>query len=186
MNNALLKVWMILRQQREFRHHPARLVNDHPDKSGSNAESKQSHGNMIGTHTSKHHLIKIQPVAKQQSYRHKSYDSIIAFGRRTHINQYGRQEIDDQVQPEYSGIRSFGAGFEINGFFRNICVPDQHELREPEVGPEYGKGKLKLSEIMQMLLIRVFQITFVLHVHNKHADQCNARNKTACKNIPAE
>ena len=85
MNNALLKEWMIFCQERIFRQHPAGLINNHPNKPGSYAEVKQTHPHMIRAYASKNHLVKIQPVTKQQSYRHKSYNTVIAFRGRAHI-----------------------------------------------------------------------------------------------------
>ena len=38
----------------------------------------------------------------------------------------------------------------VNGFFSYICIPNQHELGIPEIGPEYREGKHELTEIMQM------------------------------------
>ena len=58
-------------------------------------------------------------------------------------------------------------GLEINGLFRDIRIPDQHELGEPQVGPENRKGKHELTDIMQVLIIGVLQVVVIFQEHNK-------------------
>src|SRR5882757_4338372 len=96
----------------------------------------------------KYHLEKIQPVTEYQKYGHKSYGSIVALGARLHVDQQGSQEVDDQVQVENTLVSSFKPGLKVNSLFRNIGIPDQHELGKPQVSPEDGKGELELSQIM--------------------------------------
>src|ERR1700709_12146 len=140
---------------------------------------------MIGTGRTKDHLVKIEPVTKYQKYGHKSYRGIVAFGAAFHEDQQGCQEVDDQVQIEDPFISAFETRLEIDGFFRDIRIPDQHELVKPEIGPEDREGKLELTQVMQMLLVDIFQVTQVLQIHYEQGDQRYARYKSTGKRIPA-
>src|SRR5450631_4365472 len=159
MDNTFLKKWMILRQQRELAQDPSGLPHDHSHKSQGHSEVKQVQGHTIGKRTGKNHLEKIQPMSEDQQYRHKNYGSIITFGAPFHIDQDRSQEVDDQVEVKGSDIGAFEADLEINGLFGDIRVPDQHELREPQIGPEDRKGELEFTQVMQMFFVDVFQVT---------------------------
>ncbi len=52
---------------------------------------------------------------------------------------------------------------EINGFFGNIGIPDQHVLGEPQIGPKYAESKKVFSKVVYMF--------FVDMLHIPHPDQ---------------
>src|SRR6516164_11413753 len=115
MNDAFLKERMVPGKQRKFTQYGTGLPDNQSNKSGGNSKIKQIHRHMILYNTAKNHLIKIQPVSKQQSYRHKSDGSPIPLRTSAHINQYRRKEINGQVQIENSGICTFESILKING-----------------------------------------------------------------------
>src|SRR5690349_12061405 len=98
----------------------------------------------------KYHLEKIQPVTKQYQYRHKGYCCVISLGITTHQYQYRCNKIDNEHHPEDATINTLRSWFEVSCFFRDIRIPYQHELGEPEIGPENRKREHEFSEIMQV------------------------------------
>src|SRR5580698_5621932 len=164
VDNTFFQKRMILGQYRELAEYPPGLPHNQSDKPCRDAEIEEIHRHMIGIRTGENHLVEIQPVSEQQKYGHKSYRRIVPFGSPAHKDQQGSQEVDDQVQVKKPHISALEPGLEIDRFFRNIRIPDQHELVEPEIGPEDRKGELKLAQVMQMFLIDIFKITLVLEV----------------------
>ena len=185
VDNTFFQKRMILGQYREFAENSPCLPHDQPDKPCRNAEVEEVHRHMFGIRTGENHLVKIQPVPEQQKYGHKSYRGIVPLGPPTHVDQQGRQEVDDEVQVKEPLISAFEPGLEIDRFFRNIRIPDQHELVEPEIGPKDRKGKLELTEVMQMFLIDELKITLVFEVDDEQRDQGHPCHEGGRKRIPA-
>src|SRR5690606_7680801 len=115
---------------------------------------------------------------------------IISLGTTLHQDQQGRQEVDDEHEPEHACIGTtviFAryARFEVNSFFGNIRIPDQHVLREPQVSPEDRECKHELTQVMQVFLVGIFQVSLVFQVYHKKNDQSNTGYKGAGKSVPA-
>ena len=53
----------------------------------------------------------------------------------------------------------------VNSFFRNVSIPDQHVLAEPQIGPEYREGKHELTDIMKVLFVGELQIALILKIY---------------------
>ena len=75
-------------------------------------------------------------MTQHDQHRHERYGCIVSFCIAAHQYKDRRHKVDDQHEPEDAAVNTFGSWFEINCFFRNIGIPDQHELREPQVSPE--------------------------------------------------
>ena len=185
VDNTFFQKRMILGQYREFAEYPSGLPHDQPDKPCCNPKIEEVHRYMVREGTGENRLVGIQPVSEYQKYGHKSYCGIVPFGVPAHKDQEGRQEVDYQAQIENSCIDSIEAGLEIDRLFRDIGVPDQHELVEPEIGPEDGEGKHELSKVMQMLLIDVWQVALVLEIDDEKGHQRQPGYEGATKRIPA-
>ena len=185
MDDTFFQEWVVLCQHREFAHYPRRLPHDQPDKSCRDAEVEEVHRHMIGIRTGENHLVEIQPVSEQQKYGHKCYRGIVPFGAAAHKDQQGRQEVDDEVQVKEALVSALEPGLEIDRFFGNIRIPDQHELVEPEIGPEDREGKLELAEVMQMLFVDEFKIALVLEIDDEQGDQSHPGYEGGRKRIPA-
>src|SRR5688500_17258882 len=124
-------------------------------------------------------------MPEDDQHCHKSDGSIVSLRASSHQYQQWSKEVDDQVKPENAFIYSFLSWFEINRFFRNVSIPDQHILGEPEIRPEYREGKHEFSKIMNMFFVHEFQVAVVLEVHYEQGNQRHTRNKGACEYIPA-
>ena len=184
VDNTFFQKRMVFRQQREFTQYPLRLPHDQPDKAQCDPKIEEVHRNMVLVDLGEYHLVKIQPVSKDQKYGHKCYGAPVPFGPPFHIDQQRGYEIDYEVQIKDPRIRPVKPRFEIDRLLRDIRIPDQHELVEPEITPEDRKGKLILGHIMQMLLIRIFQVTLILQVNDKDRHQRDPRHPGAAKRIP--
>src|ERR1700761_6801664 len=170
VDNTFFQKRMILGQYRKFAENPSRLPHDQSDKSCRDTEVEEVHRHVIGIRSGENHLVEVQPVPEQQKYGHKSYRRIVPLGTPAHKNQQWSQEVDYQVQIKEPLVSTFEPALKINRLFRNIRIPDQHELVEPEVSPEDREGKLKLAQVMQMFLIDIFKITLVLEVDDEQGD----------------
>ena len=63
------------------------------------------------------------------------------------------------------------ANQKVGSFFRDICIPDEEELREGDVGPEGRKSEHQLAHDMEMLRAGdVFEMT---HALQPSADENN-------------
>src|SRR5579863_9423012 len=185
MDDTFFQKRMVLRQQRELTQYPLCLPHDQPDKTQRDPEIEDVHLNMVRVDPGEYHLVKIQPVSKDQKYGHKCYRAPVPFGPPFHVDQQRGHEVDYEVQIKDPRIRPVKPRFKIDRLLRNIRVPDQHELIEPEIAPEDRKGKLVLRHIMQVLFIGVFQVSLILQVDDKDRHQGDARYPGAAKRIPA-
>src|SRR5690606_4786792 len=75
--------------------------------------------------------------------------------------------------------------FEIYRFLRNVSIPDQHVLAEPEIRPEDRESKHELTQIMQVFLVYQFKVSEVFQIYHEDGDQCNTRYKGRSKCVPA-
>src|SRR5882757_3819867 len=107
--------------------------------------------------TGEDHLVKIQPVTKDQKYGHKCYRAPVAFRAPLHQDQQGTYKVDYEVQIEYSGIGAVKPHFEINGLLGDVRIPDEHELVEPQVTPEDGEGEHELTKVMQVFFVDILE-----------------------------
>ena len=73
---------------------------------------------------------------------------------------------------------------EIYGFFRNVGIPDEHELIEGNIGPENTEGKHEQSHIMQMTGVDHLQIVFFLKINNKQRAHGNPIYPIAGEGVP--
>ena len=78
-------------------------------------------------------------------------------------DQDREHEVHDHGAPEKDRI-IIDPLDEISNFFRNVRVPDQHELREPKVGPENAESKNELRKIVDMARVDKIENTFRLKV----------------------
>src|SRR5882757_817828 len=148
MDNTFFQERVVFRQQRNLTQRLSGLPHDQSHKSERYSEVEQVQGYLVRVVVGEYHLEEIQPVTEYQKYRHKSYRSIVAFGACLHEDQQRSHEVDHQVQIKDSFIGAIEPGFEINGLFRDVGVPDQHELCKPQVSPEDGKGELEFTQVM--------------------------------------
>ena len=185
VDNTFFQKRMILSQYRELTEYPSGLPHDQPDKPCRDAEVEQVHRYMVRERTGEDRLVGIQPVSEYQKYGHKSYCGIVPFGAPAHKDQQRGQEVDYQAEIENSRIGALKTGLEIDRLFRDIGVPDQHELVEPEIGPENGEGKHELPKIMQVLPIDVRQISLVLEIDDEKRHQRQPGYEGTTKRIPA-
>ena len=79
MDNTFFHKRMVPGQHGEFAQYPRRLPHDQPDKAQGDTEVEQVHRNVVRVDPGEYHLVKIQPVSKDQKYGHKSYRAPIAF-----------------------------------------------------------------------------------------------------------
>src|SRR5690606_33329828 len=77
-------------------------------------------------------------------------------------------------------------GDEISNLFRNVRIPDEHELREPKVSPEYADTKHELSKVMDVARVHILQVSFSFKVKGNHTDCGNTAYKETCKHVPSE
>ena len=88
------------------------------------------------------------------------------------LEDLGNNEIDDEdgiEQPHEMII----AHSEIGRLFRNVGIPDEHELAEGYIRPEDAEGKHQFTQVMQVTEIHPAQVTASLQVHHY---QSNHRN----------
>ena len=187
VDNTFFRKRMILCQHRELAQYPSGLPHDQSYKTQRDAEVEEVHwyvarGDMLAR---EHHLIIIQPVTKEQKYGHKGYRTPVPLGTPRHVDKEGAYKVDYQIQIEDPFIGALEPRFEINSFFRNVRVPDEHELVKPQVGPEDGECELELPEVVQVLLVDVFEITLVLDVDDENGQQRQTGDEAAAEIIPA-
>lgn len=73
-------------------------------------------------------------------------------------DQDREHEVHDQRQPERQR-EVVDALYEISNFFRDIRIPDQHELREPKVSPEYAEAEHEFGQIVDVAGVDIRQVT---------------------------
>src|SRR5579859_645110 len=187
MDNTFFQERMVFCQQRIRAQHSSGLPHDQSYKTQRDTEVEEIQGHMVGGDMlcREDHLVKIQPVTKDQKYGHKGYSGIVPLGSAAHKNQQRAQKVDYQIQIEDAGIRSFKTGLEINSLLGDVRIPDEHELVEPEIGPEDRKGEHELTKVVQMLLVDILQVALVLDVDDKDGDQRQPGNKGTGKGVPA-
>src|SRR5258706_6847084 len=103
-------------------------------------------------------------MTEDQQHSHECHPCIITLNGTLHQDQYRAIKIDYYIHEEYSFPRALHTMLEINCFFRNICIPYQHILREPEIRPENRKCKHEYSYIMQMFLVCILEVSFIFKV----------------------
>lgn len=179
---------MVFCQCRELSEHPGRLPHDQSYEAQCDTEIEEVQGYMVGGDvlTGEHHLEVIQPVTEDQKYGHKRYRAPVPFGTPLHVNKQRAQEVDYQIQVENSGIRPVEPGLEINGLFRDVGVPDEHKLVEPQISPEDRKGKLEFTQVMKVFFVDELQVTLIFEVDDEDGDQRHAGNEGAGEVIPGE
>ena len=185
VDNTFFQKRMILGQYRILTEYPSGLPHDQSHKSCCNPKIEQVHRYMVREGTGEDRLVGIQPVPEYQKYGHKSYRAPVPFRASFHQDQQRSHEIDDEIQVKDPLVGAFKTGLEIDRFLGDIRIPDQHELVEPEIGPEYGKGELEFSEVMQVLLVDIFQVSPVLQINDEKGDQRHAGDKGAGEGVPA-
>ena len=72
----------------------------------------------------------------------------LSLGIARHQREEGKYEIDEQIKEENPGISAFETSKSliiIYRFLRQVGIPDEHELREPNVGPEDTEAEYELT-----------------------------------------
>src|SRR5579872_2225650 len=186
MDDTFFQEWMVLCQHRIPAQDPCGLPHDQPDETKRDAEVKQVQRYPVRRNRRHHYLIKVQPMPEHQNYGHKSYGAPISLGVPLHIDEEWSHEIDYQVQPKDARISSVEPALEVDRLLRNIRIPDQHELIEPDIGIKDRERELIFSQIMQMLLVRVLEISLVLQIDHEEGYKRDPGDEGPRKHIPAD
>src|SRR5690349_18956988 len=107
---------------------------------------------MIGRYARKHHLVEIQPLSEHDHQCYNCNGGIVAFRTSPHQDQEWSKKVDDKTHPEHASVSTMCTRFEVNRFFGNVRIPDQHKLRKPQVCPKDNKREHELSNVMNVFL----------------------------------
>src|ERR1700753_3525726 len=134
VDNTFFKERMVFCQHGELAEYPCGLPHNQPYKAKCDTKIEEVQRYMVGRNvlSGEYHLEKVQPMSEDQKYGHKRYGAIIPFGTSLHQDEQRSHKVDNQVEIKNTHVRSIKTRFEINRFFRDIGIPDQHELVEPE------------------------------------------------------
>ena len=83
----------------------------------------------IRTHCSRHHhQVEVKPVTNKYSYGNDLQHDHLTFRISCHENKEWEYKVYEQVYKEYPFVMIAKTLNKVDRFFRNICIPDQHEL----------------------------------------------------------
>ena len=125
-----------------------------------------------------------QIVSCQDDQSSHDHEPVHPFELTVHQNKQRKYEVH-----HHHGEGQFvvlDPGHEIGDLFRNIRIPDQHELGKPQVGPENTDTEHKFGQIMDMAVGHFFEVTFRLQIDAHQGNHGNAGNEHTGKYIPPE
>ena len=82
------------------------------------------------------HLEEIQPVSEDNQHCDEGNREVVSFTWAGHQYQERHNEVDQEVGVEDDAVRSLLPQLKVNRFIRDIGIPNQHILSEPQVRPE--------------------------------------------------
>ena len=95
--------------------------------------------------------VEIEPVGGQQPQAGKRQAQAVAFDMPRHQPQKRHGKVAQQ-QKDTDGAPAFGKTVaEPFGFFGDVAVPNEHELRESDVAPKEIEAKHEFAHVMVVL-----------------------------------
>ncbi len=76
------------------------------------------------------------------------------------------------------------SGHEIGNLFRNIRIPDEHELREPQITPKETDGKHPFTHILNMAVINLWKVAFAFQIQYDDHTRYHGANPHTTEYIP--
>src|SRR5690606_31417503 len=95
-------------------------------------------------------------------------------------------KVNDNIQPKPRFVLGLPTLVEIHRLLWNIRVPDQHELRKPDICPKDGETKYQFTQIMQMVLIDPSHIPCFLDKDQDHGNRTETAHPHRSKIVPAK
>ena len=152
MVNALIKERMIHRHERSRSQATREEDKERTEKNSGNSNLNQEP--VITPQSAWHeHQIEVRPVPTQNGNGHYFHHNHLAFGIARHQAQKWEDEVDSDVEIEQESIAAFKSAqalIEVDGFLGEVGIPNQHELREPHIGPEDAEAEHELAQIMDV------------------------------------
>lgn len=167
---TLFKVRMVAGDQRGCRQRSGRYKHEKTCKTNEKANLGNAK-NRVVQHGRKDLLIEIEVLAcdQQNGNRFHNPDVLVEhLGKQENKRQEPvNKEIDIKNHFE-SAVPAMG---EVFGFFRDISVPDQHELGESKIPPHNTKHEDIPGEIEHVTFVERFKMAFFMK-EDHHEDHC--------------
>src|SRR5690606_7406690 len=112
----------------------------------------ESNPTVMTEHSRLYHQSNIQPMTEDNDRTNHFQEDGVPLRVPRHQHKKRQRKVQYQIQIEEQtvgfAVKSFHV---IHGFFWNVCVVNQQELREPQVSPEDRECKYIFTHIMDMV-----------------------------------
>src|SRR5690606_15166707 len=96
-----------------------------------------------------HHVEEVEPMTDNDNRTNHLQHRDLAFRIPCHEQQERQNKVHYQVRVEYPAVRTRPHSFdEVYGLFRDVRIPNQQKLAEPDVSPENRKRKAIFPEVV--------------------------------------
>ena len=124
-------------------------------------------------------------MAHKNNATHCDQETRVALRIAAHQQHHGQCEVDEERTPEQAWM-FVDTLLEIGHLFRNVTVPDQHELAEVEIAPKKARGEDPLSKVLDVAVVHLGQQAFALQIEHQDHRSGHRTAEHTCKHVPSE
>lgn len=119
------------------------------------------------------HPVNVHILHHQQQRADRDEVFFVSFRSLWQKSQEWNDEFEEQQCERNRHPSPFSAHQIVFSFFWNVCVPDQHELREGDIRPEHSEAFHELRYVMEVIFrVVATDETFFLHVDHHQDQEC--------------
>ena len=174
-----------LRQQRSLGQCRKHNINEQSKEEKNRCDFRNSNKPLVSYSSRHNHVEEIYVMSEQNNDTGHNQNPADSLEISIYQNQYREQEIHNNSSKKWQVVL-LDSCHEISHLFRNIGIPNQHKLREPQLSPENAETKHEFRQIMDVACIHVFQISFWFQIKGNQTNNCNSTYQETGKNIPSK
>ncbi len=134
-----------------------------------------------------HHDVEIEPVTEQQQQADACQQARAALGARRKQRAERQHPVDDQVGQKHRQPRVAGAAQVVGRLLRDVAVPDEQVLADPDVRPEGGEGEQHDPQVVQLPVAHlVAQVPGPAQHHRRQRDGRDPLHERAGEDVDRE
>ena len=182
--DAFLEHGVVLADERRFCQSGKRAVHEEPQESEEQPHFKETKMIMVEHGARNDEQVHVHKVGNEDEDAHRNDEARVALRVTGNQGVERNREVDEEHHQERHLVIAQDSAHVVRDFLRDVGVPNEQELAQPEVAPQHGDGEHPLAQIVHVAFVDFLEVPFAAQPQYAQVGEDHEAHPHAAEHVP--